>query len=545
MQMRTIGLNGALSAICMLCMLPGCAPAGSERFHLGQDVERPPRNVVVFVADGMDVQRLHEMLDAGRLPNIRRTFVENGVQVRHALAGLPSVTYPNNSSIITGRFPGHHGILGNFWFERTRLLSRYYMTLQTAWTVNDHLDAPTLYDMLADRLTVSVLAQSSKGAAVGLDMQDVFAWGWLFGRYTAVDRRVGESIAEVFSIANRVGQWPTILHTYYPGVDETGHRLGTGSPEYAAALENIDQAVGLITGAIASAGLTASTYFVLLSDHGMVPISPGQDFAFIRWLERRRGLRVRTSTLGDGDYARRFDLLQGYDAVASVDAGRVAMVHLRGQRGWLHQPAPDEVFTWAHLEPVVHDLPAVGLVAARGGDDTVRAWSRDGSLKVQRRLENGGMLYRLVEYTGDPLGYLRSAELAQFVRAGWHDSRAWLAATAASPHPDFVPQVVEMFDSPRTGDLVVFAAEDWLLYPGERAGHGSTLYRDMHLPMFFAGPDLPAGAEIPLARLVDYAPTVLGLLGEAHRLESFPPLDGIDLSSELRSARVPQSPGSL
>jgi arylsulfatase A-like enzyme len=137
---------------------------------------------------------------------------------------------------------------------------------------------------------------------------------------------------------------------------------------------------------------------------------------------------------------------------------------------------------------------------------------------------------------------LESPELAAFVRGGWHDSREWLAATAGSAHPDFVPQVVEMFDSPRTGDLVVFAAEGWLLYPNEKAGHGSTVYRDMHLPMFFAGPDLPAGGEIPLARLVDYAPTVLGLLGEAHRLESFPPIDGIDLSEQLRNARVPEPP---
>jgi len=522
--------------------LAGCAPSGPARFQLGRDVERPSRNVVVFVADGMDVHVLREMLDAGLLPNIRRTFVEGGVQVGHAISSLPSVTYPNNASIITGRFPGHHGIMGNFWFERSRLLSNYYMTIPTAWTVNQHIDAPTLYDILSDRLTVSVLAQSHKGATVSLDLQDVFTWGWAFGNYTAVDRQVAESITSVFDIARRVGQWPTILHTYYPGVDETGHRWGPDSPEYAAALENIDQAVGLITGAIATAGLTQSTYFVLLADHGMAPIRPGQDFDFIRWLRKHRRLRVRTTPLNEVAFADRFETLQDDDAVASVDAGRVAMIHLRGQRGWLHRPEPPEVITWARLDPALHDVPAVGLVAARGDDDTVRAWSRQGSLTVQRRIRNSRKEYRIIEYEGDPLGYLQSPELAAFIRAGWHESREWLAATAASPHPDFVPQVVEMFDSPRTGDLVVFAADGWLLYPGEKAGHGSTLYRDMHLPMFFAGPDLPAGGEIPLARLVDYAPTVLGLLGETHRLESFPPIDGMDLSEQLRNARVPESP---
>jgi arylsulfatase A-like enzyme len=533
-------LRTVSSALAILALCSACAPAGPGKFQLAADVERPPRNVVVFVADGMDYGQMQEMLDAGFLPNIRRTFVEGGVQVRHAIASMPSVTYPNNSSIITGRFPGHHGIMGNFWFERSRLISRDYMTLQTARDVNAHLAAPTIYDLLADRLTVSILAQSHKGVGVSLDLQRTFAWGWILGRYIAVDRRVAESITDVFTIANRVGQWPTILHTYYPGVDEVGHRSGPDSSEYAAALENVDKAVGLITDAIATAGLTRSTYFVLLSDHGMVPIRPGQDFRFIRWLERERRLRVRTRPLDDEDFVDRFDTIQRYDAVASVDAGRVSMVHLRGQRGWLHRPDGQEVYTWAHLQPAVHELPAVGMVAARAGPNMARGWSREGSLVVERRFEEGQRLYRIVEHHGDPLGYLQSPELAQFVRAGWHDSREWLAATVESRHPDFVPQVVEMFDSPRTGDLVVFASEDWLLYRGEKAGHGSTLHRDMRLPMYFTGPDLPPGGEIPLGRLVDLMPTVLGLLGEAHRLEAFPPIDGIDLSGELVNARVPE-----
>lgn len=542
MKCRPVSVSPFICAVGILGSIAGCPPAGPERFQLAADVERPSRQVVVFLADGMDLQRMEEMLDAGRLPNIRRTFVDGGVQVRHAITGMPSVTYPNNSSVITGRFPGHHGIMGNFWFERSRLISRYYMTVGTAWTVSNHLEAPTIYDVLADRLTVSLLAQSHKGVTVSLNMQDVFTWGWLLGRYTAVDRRVAESITDVFDIANRVGQWPTILHTYYPGVDEVGHRSGPESDEYAAALENVDDAVGLITQALATAGLTSSTYYVLLADHGMVPIKPGQDFPFIRWLERERKLRVRTRTLDDTNFLNRFGTIQRYDAVASVDAGRVAMVHLRGQRGWLRRPDPEEVYTWAHLQPAVHELPAVRMVAARGPHDTVRAWSREGSLTIERRIHEGQRLYRVADYTGDPLGYLDVAELAQIVRAGsWRDSRAWLAATAASRHPDFVPQVVEMFDSPRTGDLVVFAAHDWLLYRGELAGHGSTFSRDMRLPLFFSGPGLPAGGEIPLARIVDLMPTVLGLLGEAHRLDTIPPIDGIDLSEQLRNTSLPKS----
>ena len=35
-----------------------------------------------------------------------------------AMAGLPTVTLANHTSILTGRLPGHHGILHNAWFDR-------------------------------------------------------------------------------------------------------------------------------------------------------------------------------------------------------------------------------------------------------------------------------------------------------------------------------------------------------------------------------------------------------------------------------------------
>src|SRR5436305_879819 len=37
-----------------------------------------------------------------------------------AMAGLPTVTLANHTSILTGRLPGHHGILHNAWYDRAR-----------------------------------------------------------------------------------------------------------------------------------------------------------------------------------------------------------------------------------------------------------------------------------------------------------------------------------------------------------------------------------------------------------------------------------------
>jgi len=518
--------------------LTGCGPDDRVHIRLDDDVARPPRSVIVFAPDGMDCRKLTELLNAGELPNIQRVFVEGGVGVEQGFDCLPSVTYANFSSFITGRFPGHHGITGNLWLDRNTLENHYYMTLATYRDVNKHIKAPTVYEMLADHFTANIQCHTRRGATVTLDNSARFKWDWILGTYLDADRHVPNSLPKLVSIANRVKRWPSLIVTYYPGVDEIGHRYGTDSPQYAEALRNVDVIVGRITRAVADAGLAERTTFILVSDHGMVPVGKNHHFDLKRWLHEARGLRVIDQPLlWARKYPYRLVALNGYDVFLVIGADRRAQIHLKGRRGWVYPPTPAEIEAFVKAGPPLHEQPAVDCVLMRAGPDRVRVLARTGEALIERRRRADGVTqYRLRVQSGDPLGYLRCPRLAAFIEKGWHGSRQWLEATARTDHPDFVPQAAELFDSARTGDLLVFAADDWDFNRGLKAGHGSCLYRDMHIPLFFAGPDLPAGATIPVARLVDVAPTILGLLNEADRLEKFPPIDGIDLSPQLRSA---------
>src|SRR5260370_5516275 len=58
------------------------------------------------------------MVARGEAPNVAR-LIESGIAYGHgAMAGLPTVTLANNSSILAGRMPGHHGVLHNAWLDR-------------------------------------------------------------------------------------------------------------------------------------------------------------------------------------------------------------------------------------------------------------------------------------------------------------------------------------------------------------------------------------------------------------------------------------------
>jgi hypothetical protein len=46
------------------------------------------------------------------LPAVRR-LIDGGVRAEGLIPGFPSKTFPNHYSIVTGLYPGHHGVIGN------------------------------------------------------------------------------------------------------------------------------------------------------------------------------------------------------------------------------------------------------------------------------------------------------------------------------------------------------------------------------------------------------------------------------------------------
>src|SRR4026209_829855 len=49
-------------------------------------------------------------------PNLRR-LMERGGHARNLIPSFPSKTFPNHYSIVTGLYPGHHGIVANNIFD--------------------------------------------------------------------------------------------------------------------------------------------------------------------------------------------------------------------------------------------------------------------------------------------------------------------------------------------------------------------------------------------------------------------------------------------
>jgi hypothetical protein len=503
--------------------------------------------VSVFFVDGIARDRFDALVAAGRLPRIAERFVRGGVRVDNAVSSLPSVTYANAVSLITGRFPAHHGILGNQWFDRDMLMLRDYGFAKTYRSVNEDFTAVTLYDLLAGEPSVNVQGHTRRGVTHTIDNWAESGIDWFLRDYSDVDARVGTRAVAVTAWSRRKGRWPSVYLSYFPGLDEIGHRFGSTSQRYADALVTVDTAIGRILDEVESQSQVPERYHVLVTDHGHVAHPPGRVCDLAAILENHFGLRVHQAACQQRTRKARAACLGDADAVLISGAFRCGIIHLRGPGGWSSPPPRKRVDNLLHGDPAKPDAlglaawPGVRLVCARSGPDAVEVVARSGRCRIERRSSPAGKAYRVVDggdAGGDPLGYRTHPRLAKFVSQGWHSSADWLAATAAEPLPDFVPQVVELFDAPRAGDVVVFADADWTFTAGWRGGHGSCLARDMHVPLYFAGPGLTPGATIPHARLVDITPTIIDLLSHGERMQEIQDLDGVSLVPQLRAARM-------
>ncbi|MBN1343140.1 MAG: alkaline phosphatase family protein [Phycisphaerae bacterium] len=555
MKGRRVGLASIrwLAPIVMLCA--GCN--GPLHLRLADHVARPNPRVVLIFVDGVDRTLFREMLAAGELPNIKRYIVDRGAEVENAVSCLPTITYANTTTFLTGRVPGHHGVIANKWFDRERMLYQDYGYSETYSRINYDHTGPTIYELLSDKYTVSIQSPLMRGATRSYDNLITGAVTWWLGLLDWTDRlpplRYEEVATEVS--ADPEGKWPSFVHTYFPAVDEYGHRYGDRHWGYRYALRNVDQQIWRICDGLDRVGLLERTTLVLVSDHGMTPIARSQRLYVKKALAKQfRRKAPHTWPEFSTDYHDRKRYLDRYDTIVASGGGRKCAVYLRLDENWTRRPSNVEGATTycvaeaadggaaATVRSIVRWLaeqPAVLIAAVPVGPDEVALHGADGEGVVSRKGAGASATYRYAVRTGsDPLGYSTSGKSAALMDGGYHSADAWFAATVETDAPDIPGQICSMFDTVRAGEIMLFAARGWGFSRVENAGHGSITGGDMFVPMYFAGPDIAVGGKVDRARTCDIMPTILDVLGVSDRLKDHAPIDGVSLLPKLRKGQV-------
>lgn len=454
------------------------------------------KKCVFFLADGARLDVFAFLFERGDLENIQKYVVSAGKFLK-GVTVFPSTTGPAYTPYLLGRFPGRCNLPGIRWFDRSRYegnpfsLRRFrsYAGPEAA-LMNGDLESstPTLFGMVPG--SVSILNEITKGISP--------ASGNMPGRalkyFLIMKSHFTDDSAEVEEFAGRtlldsLEKGPPLVFCVFPAIDSYSHRHHPFHEKVIESYRRLDAYVGRVAEKLGERGELDDTLFVVGSDHGLTPTHSHFDsLGFLR----RRGLRPLYHT---NVFRHLFDA----DSSVMVSGNSMAHYYFRNVDGWKRPTFRPEI---ADIVDELADRAEIDVVCARaeGGEVVIKNSRGEASAGF---CESGRVFYRTVE--GDPLGFGVPPESM--------DQRESFELSVDSDYPDALVQILQLFESTRTGDVVVSAKPGYDLRashenPEHRGSHGS-LHRDhMLVPLLMSRP-----TRLDRARTADVFPTIVRHLG--------------------------------
>jgi predicted AlkP superfamily pyrophosphatase or phosphodiesterase len=201
------------------------------------------------------------------------------------------VTSPNHYTLMTGLYPDHHGVVDNEFIDPTMpgmafggphsegvdADPRWWAQATPLWVTAEReglktaaSDWPGDEGVVIDGVKTTYIAPRSKtrGPALLKEQVDgVLAW---------IDLPAAER--------------PAFIRLHFDPVDFMGHVFGPDSTQVNAAIGQVDTAIGELVAGLKARGLFDHTNIVVVSDHGMAPISPDQVIMLDDLIDVTRGV---------------------------------------------------------------------------------------------------------------------------------------------------------------------------------------------------------------------------------------------------------------
>jgi len=454
------------------------------------------KNCIFLMADGARADVFNELLGKGLLPNISRHIIEKG-DYRNAVTVFPSTTGPAYTPFILGKFPGRCNFPGIRWFDKSEFerslfsLKRFrsYIGIESYMMNYDiSRDFKTIFEIIPN--TVSILNELSRGIAKHGDKTK-------FSKlYYKMKSHFTDKTDEVDHVSHRLllkalEESPDFIFTVYLGIDNYSHLTHPLHKSVIDSYVRIDNNVGELTSILKKKGKLEDTLLVLGSDHGLT-----QTHSHFDLLQFMTDYGFNTFY-----YPNIFRHLFNANAANMVSGNSMTNLYFKYNNRWNgFNPSGYKDFIQKLLE-----RPEIDIVLHRCTDNKVRILSRKGSSYTWID-QNDGLIYYKTE-DGDPFGY-------DFMPDRINNSEL-LNLTYDSDYPDSLLQINQLFESPRTGDIVLSSSNGYDLRakhenPEHCSSHGSLLKEHMIVP-------LAINAKISRRdhiRTVDVFPSILELLGK-------------------------------
>lgn len=228
------------------------------------------------------------------LPTIRELAAE-GARSERMRASMPTVTWPNHTTLVTGVTPGKHGVLNNSYWDRAKGAS-VPLIPDPLFNKEEIVKTPTIYDVAkaAGLKTAAIIWPASRGAkTLDWTVPDCFSnslwtahstpsllaefreakipyerqeeWCKAPGGGVPRDRMYAQMTAHIIAKHR-----PNVMLLHLVEVDHVNHQKGPRSPESYEAVAFADEMVKQVLDA-ANAAFPGKHTFIVASDHGFMP----------------------------------------------------------------------------------------------------------------------------------------------------------------------------------------------------------------------------------------------------------------------------------
>ncbi len=211
-------------------------------------------------------------------PHLHR-LMARGVRAERLIPSFPSKTFPNHYTIVTGLYPGHHGIVANTMYDPA---TQRWFSLDNREAVGDARwwgGEPIWLTVQRQGWRAATLFWPGSEAPIGnLRPHDWSLYDASLSNTARVDR--------ILSWLDRpTTERPTFITGYFSDADEAGHHYGPESPELREAVQRLDVVLGRLIDGIAARGLTERVNLVITSDHGMSETSVNRVIVIDEYLD--------------------------------------------------------------------------------------------------------------------------------------------------------------------------------------------------------------------------------------------------------------------
>lgn len=351
-----------LSLLLLVCAWTACASL-PDPAH----AQNPEPHVVMVSFDGFRHDYVQRFLSqGGELANFQR-LLEEGASAEGLIPSYPSSTFPNHYTLVTGLYPGNHGLVNNRFFSRR-------LNLDYSMSKRERVQDARFYGGLP--LWQYVQQQGLKAASYFWVGSEAPVAGAFPDHYFIYDgaRADEERVVAVLSwLALPEQERPRFISLYFSFMDDAGHAFGPDSAEVTAALPKADALLGSLLDGIDASGLAVN--LIVVSDHGMYPITAALDSVIpTSSLGIPEGVRtVVSSTLVQLYVDDTALLAETYAALKPL--GRNFEVYLKQETPahWHYRAHPDtgEILLAAEPGHIFSDRPLSSTIGVHGYDPGV------------------------------------------------------------------------------------------------------------------------------------------------------------------------------